>query len=433
VRAWLAGESVDWRRAPLDLALELDAPDISFVTGLSPGLRRLQGAASARLALTGSTSAPELAGEAQLAGIDLRLLEGGRSVEQCTGRLEFAGTRVQLLDLSGAYGAGPVRVSGWFDFARGAEQLDLEIEGEELLLARAVGLRLRGDTKLHVAGPIDALHASGTLALREGRYTRSFELFGGLGARTAPPQARGRGIELFSLRDEPFASMTFDVQVSARDPFAIDNNVVSAEIRPDLRLIGTGRAPELVGALFIDDGRVSLPACKLDVTSGSVVFRRADPLVPYLDFVGLTRLRGYEVTMHASGPYEDAKLVFTAIPPLSEEQARVLVLTGQTPEEALTAEGGLRTAQSVATFVGTDLIGQWFGGEGGGGDSWLDRFELEAGTEVSRAGVEAYRASFRLTGVGHRTRKPGQATYLRAEQDVYERMIFGLRFLFRLW
>jgi hypothetical protein len=111
----------------------------------------------------------------------------------------------------------------------------------------------------------------------------------------------------------------------------------------------------------------------------------------------------------------------------------VLVLTGQTPEEALTAEGGLRTAQSVATFVGTDLIGHLFGGEGGGDESWTDRFELEAGTEVSRAGVEAYRASFRLTGVGHRTRTPGQATYLRAEQDVYERMIFGLRFLFRLW
>jgi hypothetical protein len=53
--------------------------------------------------------------------------------------------------------------------------------------------------------------------------------------------------------------MRFDVVVRARDALAIRTNPSPrGGVRADLRLSGTGREPELSGALFVDPTRVFL-------------------------------------------------------------------------------------------------------------------------------------------------------------------------------
>jgi autotransporter translocation and assembly factor TamB len=421
LRAWIADSSA-WRRAGLDLNARASSPNLEFLAGWLPGLRRTGGSLEGQIAIGGSAERPDWRGSIDLRDVELRA-HSGAGLDGCGGRLRFEGTRLIVEDLSGQYGAGPFRAKGWLELDPRAPSVDLEVRGEEILLARRGGVRLRADCDLRIVGAPERLAASGTVALRDGRYTRDVDFFakGGAGRRS-------RGLELFSLREAHLAKMTFDINVTAQSPFRVENNVVKGALRPDLRLTGTGAAPELIGTVFLDPTRVSLPATKLELTSGTVEFGGGSPLLPTIEIFGQTRMRGFDVRMHATGPYNDARVTFSSVPPLSEEQLRVLVLTGQTPEQALSAQGGQVAARNVAVFLGRDLISSWFGSDKVD-EGVLSRIEIKTAKEVSRTGVEASEVTFRMSGNPQRV---GRSLYLRAESDIYERINFGLRILFRL-
>src|SRR6185503_6341643 len=126
------------------------------------------------------------------------------------------------------------------------------------------------------------------------RWTRDVDWFRAGSSRGG---SSGRGGPLFTIQSGPFAAMRFDVVVHARDALAIRTNVARGGVRADLRLSGTGREPELSGALFVDPTRVFLPASTLDLHAGTLTLDRRDPLDPRLDLTLTTRARGYDVTV----------------------------------------------------------------------------------------------------------------------------------------
>jgi translocation and assembly module TamB len=159
-----------------------------------------------------------------------------------------------------------------------------------------------------------------------------------------------------------------------------------------------------------------------------VRFDEKNPLFPELNIAGTTRMRGYEIAVAITGPFNEPTIAFSSSPPLPADQLVILVTTGKPPESQ--ADVSDRDAIfTVAKYLGMDLIRKLFGKPDiEAEESILDRFELETGRNVSRAGVETIEARFRLTDdiLG-----AGEAIYLTGERDEFEHYDVGLRIVFR--
>lgn len=414
-------------------SLALDGQGVLSSLGALSGRIEALRAAEGRLELDrievgGTVGAPELALDARLVDGFIRFGGDIPPIRSLNGPITLRGDRLELEGLSGEAGAAPLRVAGGIELG-GDTELDLALTGENVLILRRPDLTLRADLDVTLTGPLAAALLEGSAVLRNSRYTRAVD-FLGLREGSTRPRATRRGIELFQLREPPFSNLRFDVAVTAApgEPFAVQTNLVRGAMRPDLRLVGNGEMPELRGSIFLDPTRVTLPSTRLRTSSGTITFDAANPFMPRVDLRAETRMRGYDVSVVVSGPYDQPEILVTTVPPLPERDALLLLVTGQLPESALTGSGGVQAAQMLAVFLAQDIGSQFFGASTEGEDSMLDRFETFVGRDVSKGGLETVEIQFRLL---EDWLVDGDRLYLTAERDEYEDVNGGIRLLFR--
>jgi hypothetical protein len=413
--------------APLHVEGRFEISDLSWVGRRTSALRRLGGSLRAQAALEGTLGRPRLSGSSQLEGGEVRLAAEFPLLEGLEGSLRFAGGLARVESMRGELGGSPFLLEGTIGNLFGVPQLDLRLAGENLLLHRSREARVRADADLRIGGPLDALHVAGEAVLRGGRLAKNVEILAD--PRRRSPAAARRGFQIFSLRDPLLDDATFDVRVRAAEPFEIRNNVADGAVRPDLRLTGTGKVPIVAGVVYVDETKVSLPATRLTVTSGTIRFEEGDPFVPVLDLNAEARIRGYEAAIQVTGPYDRPEVLLSSTPPLPHRDLLLLVLTGKPPEEPVSARTGERAAQAVTVFLAQDFLGRWLGGESvESEESVLERFEVHAGEVATRSGESSMEGTFRLTrGVLFEK----DTLYLAAEQDEYGQYNFGVRIVVR--
>jgi translocation and assembly module TamB len=219
--------------------------------------------------------------------------------------------------------------------------------------------------------------------------------------------------------------LRFDLRLRNGEPFRVDSNVARGSLRPNLALTGTGRAPVLTGALFLDPTSIPLPAATLELRSGTLALDRRDPLDPTLDFSMSTRVRGFDVQVRVAGRYSEPELELSSMPPLSSEDILLLLLTGRAPGAALAGDDAVDAAETVIVYLGKDLLSRLFEGEG----SMMERVEVQTGADVTQNGGSTAQVRIRVHG---KAEGEGRAIYLRGERDIYERINFGVRFVMRL-
>lgn len=423
-RAWLAGSDGGLFDGALEAVLHLEADELAVTSRLATGVRRLDGALEGHLTLGGTPRAPTANGSLSVRDGELRLAGDLPGLMGLNGRLEFTHERLEVAELRAELGGGPVAASGSIAWGGGEPVFDLALTGREVLLVQRPELRLRSDVELTVRGPLSALVVAGDLGLRDGRWSKRIEFYRpDREVRAAPPTE----LSLFRFDDPPLSNLRLDVGIRSPQPFVIANNLVKGELECDLRLSGTGRAPDLTGSLFVGTTYVSLPASNLTSQGGTIRFERDDPLVPRLDVRFATRTRGYDVQLHLSGTSLEPEVKLSSTPPMSDEDLLLLVLTGKMPQSPWSDTGGQDAFENVAFFIGKDVLDGWFGGDSEG-ESFLDRIDWRTGVDVSQTGAKTTEFSFRLAGP---EAGPGRTMLLRAEQDIYDRTNFGLRFVLR--
>jgi translocation and assembly module TamB len=237
------------------------------------------------------------------------------------------------------------------------------------------------------------------------------------------------GLQLFSIRQPPLSDMVFDVRLTSKNPFTIRNNLVRGAVRPELKLIGTGKFPVLAGEVYVDPTRLSLPAGSLVFEPGVIRFDPNRPDRPTLDMVGTSKMLGYDITMLVEGPFDEPVVTLSSVPPLSNQELLLLLLTGQQPNSADDAQASQRQNMNVAVFLGKDLMARWFGSDSvEAGESIMDRFEVGIGRAVTRSGEETIDAQFRIAdGV----LRDGDKLYLTGEKDIFDFYNAGIKIVFR--
>jgi hypothetical protein len=429
VGQWACGGAP--RAGTVALEGRLTAPDLGWLARGLKDIRRVTGRLDADLKIEGPLSDPRLQGSLRLVDGELRPEADIPPVQALSVEAGFAGRDLTIRSLRGELGGAPFEVTGSIAnlLTRGGQPIaDLRLAGQNLLLQRSRTLQARADADLRLTGPMERLVLSGNLALTDGLFAKNFGLAEGLTAGSAKPKA-GPGFTLFSFQAPPLRDLRFDVRISAIQPFQIRNNLAKGAVRPDLSLVGTGEAPELVGKIYLEATRLYLPAGRMQFDSGVIHFEAVDPGRPRLDMIGTARMIGYDITAVVAGPYDEPSVSLSSVPPLPDADLLALVLTGQPPKAPGGGPAENRQGLNVAVFIGRDVLMRVPGSDATESlQNVLERFDVELGRSVTRAGDETINARFR---VADGVLRQGDTLYLTGEKDVFDQYNAGVRIVFR--
>jgi translocation and assembly module TamB len=269
------------------------------------------------------------------------------------------------------------------------------------------------------------------MALAEGRYTGEvspLEELMHIGRRGGSARNVGTSFTLWS--EGPLASAELDVHLGGARTFEYRTNLLSASLRPDAWLRGTGAFPVLEGPVYVEAASLTLPSGELELTSGLLTFRRDAPLNPELALTAEMRVQRHDVRAVVSGALDgqrDFQIVLSSTPPLPPDDLWILVLTGQLPQSRW-QDRSSQAMEALALFLARDSLVRWFGSDPDDTQSLLERFEIDVGAETSRSGQPTGRVVFYLKP---QVRRSGRATYLSAEIDEYDRVNYAFGIVFR--
>ena len=412
---WLRGEGTPGAWG-LEVTTDLDSLDLAWLERMDLGLRRVGGVLDAQAVIEGTVASPRVSGTATVREGMLRTA-GAPPIEALSLDLTFEEDVLTLARLDAEVGSAPLTAHG--SYALDSRVLDLQLAGQNLLLARDPQLRLRADADLSVAGPLDALRTTGTLGLRSSRYRSAVDLLGTLDG-TPTFESQQTGIHIAPFPEGPLAAMVFDLRVTTLEPIEVRTNVLRADARVDLALGGTGAGLLPEGSVFLADGSVKLPSGTMDLVAGRLLFTRGSPFFPELQVQGESRLLGYDVSMRVLGDIAEPRVELSSIPSLPPDQLLLLVVTGTLPASA----GAQRAVEALTVYVAQDFLSQWLA-DPGDASSIADRLEFESGRDVSESGLLTLEARFRTADA---VLLADDHLWIVAERDEFEDYNAGLRF-----
>ena len=395
------------------------APQKGFVTGAL----EFDGDLGPRLGLLGVASA-------QLSLRDGEIKAGALPrIEKLAAQVTVEREVVTLRSLTGLLGAGKFSAHGtlrgngvplataWEDSV-----VDLVFAGEDLLLYRGDGVKVRSSVHLTAAGTPRAVAIAGEVVLGRGsKYVRRISLIPDLNARGGATASTG--LRLFELPRGIGDRVTFDVAIRTSAPFEVRTTVFDGEVDLATRLTGKGSFARLLGTLALRDGILRFPGANLRVTSGLLTFSRGDPLYPELLVRAEGKRMGIEIAMAITGRYDRPEVTFSSVPPLPPQDIVVLLTTGQLPS-TLVERGPEGQARFVGGYLAKEVLESYFGSQSTErGENLFDRLTIETGREVSPNGTESVLVEFELT----------KNLAVQAERDAHEDYNMGLvlRFRFR--
>jgi hypothetical protein len=436
VGSWKHGQSVKelLQKGTVELEGEVSADatvemkDLNFLRSSLSGIRRVEGEIKGEIHVAGPVTGPSLQGSFSLRDGEVSHTFNFPMLSAVNLQGTFDEHSLHIDELQAELGGSPVSLKGMITREGEKSDINLKLEGSNVLLFRNSDMRVRGDVHLEVTGPLERLAITGTTGLTGGYYTKNFDFLGMIGSSSAPV-SEGTGF-LFSFPDPPLRDAVFDIKITSIEPFRIKNNLIRSALRPNLSLKGTGEVPFLVGRVYIDPSRVLLPSGRLQIQSGVLHFREGDPERPELDLVAQSKVLGYDINVITRGPLEEPVVTLSSSPSLPNDDLMLLLLTGQPPKDREDAEARSSGATNVIVYLGRDFLAKWLDNDPGASDETiLDRFELDIGRGFTKSGEQTVESTFRLSEELSGT---GRVYYLTGEKDKYDAYNYGMKVVFRL-
>ncbi|MBX3461708.1 MAG: translocation/assembly module TamB domain-containing protein [Planctomycetes bacterium] len=394
------------------------------------------GAESWRGRVTGEVALDGRLGAGPVAAVrtaELSLQDGELKLEDLP-RIErlaatVRGDRMQIVlePVVGALGAGQFTARGTLragqapiDEDLDAAELALALQGEDLLLYRSDGAKVRAGIDVTAAGPLRAIAVRGHVEAGRGtKYVRRISLLPSLGAQGGA--AVTEGLQVAPLPRAFGDRIDLDVAVRTREPFEVRTHVVDGDIDIAARLRGSGSAPRLEGTMAMRGGQLRFPGANLTIDSGLLTFTPGAPRFPELSVHATGRRMGIVVTMSITGRYDQPVVQVSSVPTLPPQDLIVLLTTGQLPS-TLAAQGVTGQARFVGGYLAKEVFERYFGSESTErGESLFDRLTIETGREVSQSGTESVLVEYLLV----------PRLSIRLERDAYEDYNMGVVLRFR--
>lgn len=389
----------------------------------------VEGTASTSLAagLDGALRAARVEAEVLLTGGTLKLYGDAPPLTGVVADISLAGRDVVVRSLTGSTRGSDFRIVGkavvrppWEKGGAGIEEVDFRLRSEGALLVRTPHVRVRGDLDVNWKGPWGGAVLGGELKISRAYYTQDIALLPGRGASLP--------LQLFSIKEPPFADLRFALHVRGDRSIVIRNNLLSTHATADLLLGGTGREPAVSGTLSAREGAVNFGNARLTLRSGLVEFLETDPLNPRLNIVLGDTIRSYSVTVSVSGTMEEPEVLLDSSPPLERERVLVLIATGLTFDEIEERGVDRVAAVQAAVYMGR-RIARYFSTGDPTEASFFDRLSIYAESSRSSRYEDPLRVEFRAF---ENLLFDKDEVFLQGERDAYGDYNFNAGFRFEL-
>ena len=405
VSALLAGKVPSPDTIPLKAELNMAASQLNFLPRLAPAIRKLDGTASVSVRIGGTVAKPAIQGNV---GLDIKTARFADAaiptLADFKARIDATGERVTFTQFGGEAGGGRFTLSGGINIANIAQPIfDLVFKSKDVLLVRNDSVLVRAETDVALRGPLNTADVSGTVYIVQSRFNKEIEIIPlALPGRPQPVPAIAVQPKVISFPQPPLRDWTFNVAVKTRteDPFLVRGNLARGKVSLDVRLAGTGKSPYLAGAMTIDQFSATLPLSTLTTRRGLITFSEDSPFEPRVEIEAESKIRQYLVIVRVDGPASKPQLDLTSEPPLPQQEILSLLSTG-----SLSGEIGANNT-AIATRAGVLVVKSWYKklfkkdfplSNSEGGDSLMDRLEVDFGAVDPKTGRNEATAQFRVT------------------------------------
>ena len=300
----------------------------AFVPALDAG-----GYLTGAVDLGGTLDTPRAMGNAYVTDGMLLIRDPRLSVYDISATMNFAGTRLDIVDAYGWANGGLVTITGSANYPNQAEaQANLRISGSEVGLEFPAGVRSLVAPDLRLAWRDNEPTIEGRVNVSGGTYRSALNLTTDLLSRTSEA-ARGAG------DDSPLARTRLDIAVVTADDVAVDNNYARLEVGADLRVGGTIAAPTILGRLaFREGGEIYLGGNTYHLEQGAIDFTNPARIEPDLSLTARTQVGSHSVTLAITGPPGAIRTDLSSDEGYTQEQLLALLVTGQPDSTNLTAD-----------------------------------------------------------------------------------------------
>ncbi|MBN9508651.1 MAG: translocation/assembly module TamB domain-containing protein [Alphaproteobacteria bacterium] len=358
-------------------ALRLHGNGILNLATINPliggGGQRVRGTARLDTVITGSISAPEVAGSVRLTGGDVEDFGSGAHLTDVTARVDGAGHKLQLSDLSARAGQGTIHVRGDVGLS-GSMPIDLTIAARNATPLSSDRLTATFDSDLTLRGDLQGpLAVDGTV-----KVTRAdFRI----------PERLPAIIPVLQVRrpDQPAPApapapppVALDVTVIAPGQIFIRGRGVFAELAGRVHISGTTVAPVPDGPFRLKRGSVSLAGRNLEFTSGTIRFEGSSTLDPALNLVATSSNGNITATLTIGGFASAPKITLSSVPELPQDEVLAQLLFRQSAGSL----SPLQLAEIAASLA-------QLSGLGGGAFDPLNRVRQELGLDRLNVGGSA--------------------------------------------
>jgi hypothetical protein len=324
---------------PLKATLDLPESGLDFVREFAPGVvKSVPAKLKLRAEVGGTVKAPLIDSTLDLNAPDIGFVSADMpSVRDVRVKVRTHDRKATIEDISAMLAGGKVRLNGMIDAANVQDpRFDLNLEAREALVFRNPTSSVRANADIACVGRLKAARVSGTVEVVRGRIFQEVNLLPNVtgmiqqGEKLPPPPPSTSKVDQKLALPPMLKDWTFDLKVRTHDPVVIAGNLVNGAISADIALGGTGAAPRLTGFANVDRMVLKLPFSLLKVTKGVVTMNPDNPFKPKLDVRGESRVGSNDITLYVYGDASNPKTRFTSSPPLSEADIVTLLGTGMT-------------------------------------------------------------------------------------------------------
>lgn len=371
----------------LDGRLEVDFPDLAFVSQFVPTVEDVRGRVGGALRLGGTLGAPAVTGALELADGSLFVRDTGITLDALTARIEGLGRDGIALAAAAMSGEGELNVDGQLSLPGDPLAARIAIDGSDFQVVDNDDARVFVSPDLVVAADAERVSITGEVRVPRAQLT----------PRELPPSAVAVSADQVLLSDDPQAQTA-----AARD--------LHAELRltlgDDVHFAGFGLTSRIAGSLLVSqepqtpttatgefelfDGEYRAYGQGLVIDSGRIYFAGGPITQPALDVRAVRRPReGILVGANVRGTVASPSFELVSEPSMTQQEQLSWLVLGRSLQEAPQGEGNALTQAALAMGLkGGDFLARNIGSRLG-----LDQVGIETGSGEAGSGSDPSEAA----------------------------------------
>lgn len=304
--------------------------EMSLLAFLTPFFSDLRGILSIAGQLDGSAEQPKMIGSAFIEKGYAKLKEFVHPFENIKADFLFNQQRIVVNSIQSTFAGGEAFADGSIEI-KGLRKFITDIRGrfDRVNLHVPKDFNTQGSGDFRITGEWFPYLLSGTYRITGGTITKAF----GDDAQTTAQIKRSSLLPGFLL-ERGFSPLKFDLQTYFPSELNVKNNLITTEVRGQLKIMGTPDDPILLGEITTPaGGTLMFRDVPFEIQSANMKFTNPTKINPSLYASAAARIQDYDINLLLQGTRENYQIVLRSTPPLPEQDIISLLALGYTPKQ----------------------------------------------------------------------------------------------------